>query len=107
MNKKGFTLAEMMIVVIMISGLMLLIIPKLGETKTSLDHKSCDAFVNLVDSQIQAFYLDKSIYPMNVTVLFDAGYIKSKTCPDGTEVSIENKKAVKVAPTVTSDETTN
>lgn len=101
MNKKGFTLIEMMIVVIIISGLMYLIVPNIINSKESIDNKTCDAYIELVDSQIQAYILDTDQSPLDLNTLYEAGYITSTTCPNGEVLTIVNNETIKVVTTTT------
>lgn len=89
-NKRGFTLTELMIVLIIISGLMYLVIPNITTTKSSLDNKTCKAYVELVNTQIQAYTIDNDVVPADLQTLVNENYIKSETCPDGTTINYEN-----------------
>ncbi len=103
MNQKGFTLTELMIVLIVISGLMFLIIPNISNTKESLDHKSCEAYVELVNTQIQAYVIDHNMLPSDLQTLVDENYIKSTTCFDGTSISyIDGVASITTETTTTS-----
>ena len=77
MNKKAFTLAEVIIVIIIISGLMFLIIPNIVTTKTKIEENFC-AYVELVNAQIQTYYLENNYYPESLEVLVSEGYIKAQ-----------------------------
>ncbi len=87
MNKKGFTLTELLIVVIIISGLMYLIVPNITSTKKALDDKTCDAYIELVNSQIQAYKLEYDEVPLTLTDLVNSNYIKSDKCPNGNVIN--------------------
>lgn len=95
MNKKGFTLGEVLIVIIIISGLMFLIIPNITNTKSKIDEKTCDVYVELVNAQISAYYLEHNEYPENLEILVEEGYIKSSTCPNGKIIYYNNNIASK------------
>lgn len=74
---------EMLLVLLIISGLTLLILPNIIETKNSVDQKTCDAYIALVNMQIQQYHLDNQTYPGSLEQLQEEGYIDSMTCPDG------------------------
>ncbi len=93
MNKKGFTLTELLIVLIIISGLMYLVIPNITSTKSNLDKQTCEAYVELVNAQIQAYYLENNSYPLDLQTLVADNYIKSETCPDGSIIIYEDNSA--------------
>lgn len=93
MNKRAFTLAEIIVVIIIISGLMFLLVPNIINTKTKIEEKTCFAYIELVNAQIQAYYLEYSSYPESLETLVLDGYIKSTTCPNGKIIYYENHKA--------------
>lgn len=95
MNKNGFTLTELMIVIIIISGLMYLIVPNITSTKKALDDKTCDAYIELVNSQIQAYKLEYDDIPLTLTDLVNGNYIKSEKCPNGNVINYVDGVATK------------
>lgn len=58
-NNKGFTLIEMLIVMLVISVLLLLIIPNLTNRSEGVHEQGCDALVSLVQAQADSYYLDE------------------------------------------------
>lgn len=100
MNKKGFTLTEMMIVLLIISGLMFFIIPNMSHSKNNVDSQSCEAYTALVNSQYQAYLLSHSTTEIiTIDTLVTSQYITSKTCPDGTLLEIKDGKVQPVSTT--------
>ena len=82
-NEKAFTLIEMMIVLLIISVLILIAIPNVTKHSKSIDEKGCDAYVSMVQGQVEAFKMDKKTIPA-VSDLADEDYLlESPTCPDG------------------------
>jgi len=83
-NEKGFTLIEMLIVLLVISVLIILIVPNLGDRSTEVHDKGCDALVSLVQAQVEAYYIEEDAYPANLDDLVPS-YIneEQKTCPNG------------------------
>ena len=57
-NQKGFTLIEMMIVLLVISVLLVITVPNVTKNNSSINEKGCEAFVNMVQGQVQAYELD-------------------------------------------------
>ncbi|MDW0112190.1 prepilin-type N-terminal cleavage/methylation domain-containing protein [Sporosarcina saromensis] len=54
-SQKGFTLIEMMIVLLIISVLVLIAIPNVTKHSSTIDQKGCEAFINtIVDKRILA-----------------------------------------------------
>ena len=90
MNEKGFTLLEMVVVVIIISVLMLLTIPNVSKVINSVDSKACDALTKVVDSAIAQFKLDYGTYPNSINDLINGGYLddSQSQCSNGESLSI-------------------
>jgi len=89
-NEKGFTLIEMMIVLLIISVLLIITIPNIAKHNASINNKGCEAYVKMVEAQVQAYKMDHNQYPANIEVLISEGYLKSdKTpCSEGTTIVI-------------------
>ncbi|WP_067730399.1 competence type IV pilus major pilin ComGC [Oceanobacillus damuensis] len=84
-NDKGFTLIEMLIVLMIISVLIILIVPNLGDKGSEVHSKGCDALVGVVQAQVDAYYIEKNQFPADLGELVDEGYIneEQKSCPNG------------------------
>ncbi|OIK11782.1 competence protein ComG [Bacillus sp. MUM 116] len=95
--QKGFTLIEMMIVMLIISVLLIITIPNITKHNSNINDKGCQAFVKMVQAQVQAYEMEKKKLPSSVDELVSAGYIRSdaKGCPNGTtQVKIESDGTV-------------
>ncbi|WP_409297789.1 competence type IV pilus major pilin ComGC [Peribacillus sp. SCS-26] len=88
MNERGFTLIEMMIVLLIISVLLIITIPNITKNQSTIQTKGCDAFLRTVDAQIQSYELDKNAKPDSIETLKTDGYLKQTSCPDGRAVVI-------------------
>ncbi|MDQ0413674.1 competence type IV pilus major pilin ComGC [Mesobacillus stamsii] len=88
-NQKGFTLIEMMIVLLVISVLLIITVPNIATHNSNINNKGCEAYIKLVETQVQAYKMDKNTTP-DFQLLYDAGYLKSPNaaCPDGTKIEI-------------------
>ncbi|MDQ0158616.1 competence type IV pilus major pilin ComGC [Alkalibacillus salilacus] len=89
-NQKGFTLIEMLIVMLIISVLLLLTIPNVVKHNQLVDDKGCDAFVDLVQSQVQLYKLDKGEYPATVADLESDGYVDQTECSNNQTITISS-----------------
>ena len=90
-NEKGFTLIGMLIVLFIISVLMLVTVPNVTKHFASIDEKGCEAYVSMVQAQVEAYKIDYLKYP-TLKQLEDAGYIKGDaTCPNGNTVVINSE----------------
>lgn len=90
MNKKGFTLLEMVVVVMIIAILFLLTIPNVSKVIDSVDDNACDALTRVVDSAIVQYKLTYGQYPSSVGDLVSAGLISDEqtSCSNGKNIYI-------------------
>lgn len=92
MNEKGFTLIEMLIVLLIISVLILITIPNVTKHFATIDEKGCSAYVSMVQGQVEAYRVDKMTYP-TVADLIKEGYITTEEakCPSGEKITIDQE----------------
>ena len=88
-NNRGFTLVEMMIVLLIISVLILISIPNVTKHSANIDEKSCQAFVKMVQGQVAAYKIEHKTIP-TLLELETGGYLSGvdTTCPNGDTVTI-------------------
>jgi prepilin-type N-terminal cleavage/methylation domain-containing protein len=89
-NERGFTLIEMLIVLLVISILLIITIPNVMKHQSGIQTKGCEAFVKMVQSQVQAYDIDYNKLPADTTELKDQGYLTQTTCPNGDTVNIDS-----------------
>ena len=91
-NEKGFTLVEMLVVLFIISILILVTIPNVSKHFATIDDKGCDAYIIMLQGQVEAYKLNTKNYPSSVDVLYQEGYIKETDpkCPNDEKITIEN-----------------
>lgn len=89
-NQKGFTLIEMLIVLMIISVLIILIVPNLSEKSKEVYEKGCNALVSVVQAQVDAYYIETNEYPADLIALQGEGYITTdqQSCPDGNAIAV-------------------
>lgn len=88
-NEKGFTLIEMMIVMLIISVLLIITIPNITKNNSNINNKGCSAFKKMVEAQIQSYEMENDHAPESVDELVKMDYLKTDKCPDGTRVAIQ------------------
>ncbi|WLR56361.1 competence type IV pilus major pilin ComGC [Mesobacillus subterraneus] len=88
-NQKGFTLIEMMIVLFVISVLLIITVPNISSHSSNINKKGCEAYMKMVEAQVQAYKIDKNGTP-TIAQLQSGGYLKGEAaaCPDGTAIEI-------------------
>ncbi|MGX7200879.1 competence protein ComG [Enterococcus plantarum] len=62
-KNKGFTLLEMLVVLLIISVLILLFVPNLSKHKEGVDKKGNEAIVKIVETQIDLYTMEKNQSP--------------------------------------------
>ena len=87
-NQKGFTLIEMLIVLLVISVLLLITIPNVTKHNASIQEKGCEGLINMVQAQVTAYQIDNKKVP-SVEELVTAKYLRATpACPNGNGVVI-------------------
>ena len=89
-EQDGFTLIEMMIVLMIISVLLLIAVPNMTLNTTVANEKGCQATIDLLQSQVGAFELDKDEKLQSLNQLLEGEYVQTITCPDKTELTLQN-----------------
>ncbi|WP_078552871.1 competence type IV pilus major pilin ComGC [Bacillus alkalicellulosilyticus] len=93
-NQKGFTLVEMMIVLLIISILLLIAVPNMTKNSSVAQSKGCEATIELLQTQVGAYEVEKGAKPATLQVLLDEDYVDRIQCPDGKELTLTNGKVV-------------
>nr|WP_155522799.1 competence type IV pilus major pilin ComGC [Salisediminibacterium selenitireducens] len=88
-NKKGFTLIEMMIVLVVISILLLALIPNMTKNQSVAADKGCEATVEMVQAQVMAFKVDTGSFPADLAKLQDGEYVEHITCQNGQTLNLD------------------
>ena len=99
-EEQGFTLIEMLIVLLIISVLLLIMIPNATKYFNTIDDKGCAAYVKMVNSQIEAYRIENPRAEVTAQDLVNKGYVNEADlvganlkCPDGRHVIIKENKA--------------
>jgi competence protein ComGC len=94
--KNGFTLIEMMIVMMAIALLFMLTIPNIAKTISVIETSGCRSQVSLVDTAILQYKLENNRFPTQLEDLIYAGFLKNEQryCQNGREITIENNQAI-------------
>ncbi len=91
----GFTLLEMIVVVLIISILFLLTIPNVSKVMDSVENVGCDALTKVIDAAIVEYKLDFNEYPSSISDLINGGYITEEQarCSNGKAIVISDGHA--------------
>ncbi|MDP4085246.1 MAG: competence type IV pilus major pilin ComGC [Bacillota bacterium] len=83
-EQNAFTLIEMMVVMLIISVLLIITIPNVTKHNSNINKKGCEAFVKMVQSQVQSYEIEHdNQIPKGVDDLVSEGYLNFTKCPDG------------------------
>lgn len=94
-NEKGFTLVEMMIVMLVISVLLIVTIPNVAKHNTNINNKGCEAFVKMVQAQVQSYIMENNKVPTMADLITGEYLIGDTGCPNGTtDVKIDSEGKV-------------
>ncbi|AIY05297.1 competence protein ComG [Planococcus sp. PAMC 21323] len=88
-NQRGFTLIEMLIVMLIITVLIAIAIPNVTKQSSAVEEKGCKAFVQMVQGQVESYRMDRKAIP-TMSDLTDGEYLKTgeTNCPNGDVVTI-------------------
>ena len=94
-KKNGFTVLEMMIVMLVIALLLLITLPNIQQKEKIIRDKGCQALLDIVESQIILYEIDNLTTPTSVQELINEGYLKEgqDRCPNGETVVIVDGQA--------------
>ena len=97
MNKKGFTLIEMVFVVSVILIIMLLVIPNVTNKHSLIKEKGCEAQLEVINAQIILYEIENGKLPSKISELYEGknAYItkKQSICPNGKNIYIKDGQA--------------
>ena len=87
MSTKGFTLVELMVVVLILGALAFVAIPRISESSTTAKINACKTNVDLINAQVELYYATEGSFPSALTdVTQSTDYFPDgePNCPFGT-----------------------
>lgn len=96
-RNNGFTLIEMIFCISVILVILLLVIPNVTSKNRVVKEKSCDAQIEVVNSQIVLYEIENGELPTSIRDLTSGEHPylteKQATCPSGLRISISDGQA--------------
>ncbi|MBP3952345.1 prepilin-type N-terminal cleavage/methylation domain-containing protein [Bacillus sp. YZJH907-2] len=89
LNEKGFTLIEMLIVLMIISLLLMIVVPNLTKNNNTAQEASCKGTVKLVQAQVYAYNLEEGGNLTSLEPLISNGYVDSIKCYNDQDVELD------------------
>lgn len=95
-NRKGFTLVELMVVVVIIGILVAIAVPVYNNVTQEAEKNACAATVRTLNGASNMYNANEGSFPTDVEELVDEGYILEKPkCPaNGSYEAYEDKDGV-------------
>ncbi len=95
--KKGFTLVELLVVVLILGALAAIAIPRISQSAETAKINACKTNVDLINSQIELYYANKGEWPKKLDdIVDDEDYFPDgpPKCPvdEDTAYSYDDKK---------------
>lgn len=89
-NRKGLTLVELLIVILILGALAAIAIPKITTSATNAKRRVCETNIDTMNTMIEVYYADEDSYPSTLSTLTaDPNYFPdgAPACPFGTAYS--------------------
>lgn len=79
---RGFTLIELMIVIVIISLLLIILLPNLARSRYQSQWSACVQYERNVAAALESYHAGEGFYPTDLNVLSGSKYLNSvPTCP--------------------------
>jgi prepilin-type N-terminal cleavage/methylation domain-containing protein len=84
--KKGFTLVELLIVVLILAALAMIAVPRMVASADTAKKNACDTNIDLINTQIELYRANSGSVPTLTTLFADTNYFPdgAPVCPYGT-----------------------
>ena len=91
-KRKGFTLVELLIVVLILAALAAIAIPRIGQSAANAKRRACETNIDVMNAQLELFYANTGAQATDITdVTTDTDYFPdgAPVCPFGTAYALD------------------
>jgi len=89
LSEDGFTLIEMLLVLLIISILLLIAVPNMVKNTSVASGKGCEATIAMLQAQVASYEVEKNKKPESLDKLVEEGYVERIVCPDQTALVLD------------------
>lgn len=68
-KRKGVTLIELLIVVLILAALSAIAIPRISQSATRAKSKACETNIDILNSSIELYHAEEGVYPTSLTTV--------------------------------------
>lgn len=97
-SQKGFTLVEVLIVVLIVGALAIIAIPRITSSSDAAKRNVCKSNIDLINSQIELYYVTTGEWPKKLTDVTenpDCFPDGPPTCPFGKKYNMNSDNRIK------------
>ncbi len=69
-SKKGFTLVELLVVVLILGALAAIAIPRISSSTVTAKRNACFTNIDIINSQTEMYYANEGVWPTDAAALF-------------------------------------
>jgi len=91
-RKSGFTLVELLIVVLILAALAAIAVPRIGASAANARIRACETNINIINGQIELYQANEGVAPGDIDdVVLNTDYFPdgSPSCPFGVGYAID------------------
>ncbi len=82
-NRKGVTLVELLVVLLILAALSAIAIPRVTQSAENARQNACDTNIDMINSAIEMYNADNGAYPVNITDVIGTSGTSSSYFPGG------------------------
>lgn len=77
-KNQGFTLLEMLVVLLIVTVLIILFIPNVTKQRSMISEKEKAGLTKVIETQVEMYYLENGNYPSDIATLSSHGYLSEE-----------------------------